>query len=628
MPKRKLDHDESSTASLSLKERRKKALAEAQEYYRKLEEKKGSKKAGTDVKSPPRRADTSQARKPTPKKASTGRKSAAQQEMDDLELPDGVTEVDMKQPAKKRARRTSPSKSERKKMREENLMKMGAEFKAGTLFKNNRKKPTPAPPMARPPSPTTKPPPRRKPASAHPFNSPMPLPVENIHTKVDSGLHMPNHAEPVELSPSLSMKIHHPAEPKDSIDIPVPEDDEDDIVVDDEEDGSDDDDVVSGVSWKTKAWTFLKTTNALILLSLLVGVFACMSACSEADAAEGLCSLTSFPTKPRHSVDCFIDSSMEGEAAASVIQRCAKVPSSDWVKCPEVASCRGGVIVECLHAPYFEPDSAGSTCVATGASEEVTQLLSTLLAKWTVADICDVDGNAYTQSYASDSGHPQFLFTQLMGEIEMGMSAAIQQVVKTQVDIFELQSTEGSLETLVSLHKSYPLDYPGVCSVKMTMRSFFETLFNFLMAVISEIFGWLVTALGLYWELFTEIPIATLCVTVVVPSIFWFVSAYMKARGRRKKMKDQVAEYRVLMREAVYKRLKAKPGYHQASIHIRDEILFDPSLPFHSSISARRLAMNDVWPHVVTDVATDNRISRSQMTDGGKRRLCWCWDAE
>jgi hypothetical protein len=297
-----------------------------------------------------------------------------------------------------------------------------------------------------------------------------------------------------------------------------------------------------------------------------------------------------------------------------VVERCNRIPLTNWSFCPDTSVCVGGDIAHC-HNHYILVE--GKECVVSEEAQETVATMIQLLQTWTIADLCNPDGNPYAVGRSTEN-RPFFGYSQLKGELEVGIDWTT--VLKKMPDDFVLDAqSDGNLR--VALHESHRVALPSKCVAKKIFRSLLEGVASAVLVVIGWTFALSLSILSVYWSLFYEIPLMTLIFTVVVPIFGRLIMAVF----RRLMFRRQLELDRVSVREEVYKHLKAKSDQYRPIILVRDRILFDPFLPYHSNAAMRKRILDKVWPRVVKDVAKDNHVTSTRMMVSGVSRECWKW---
>lgn len=192
--------------------------------------------------------------------------------------------------------------------------------------------------------------------------------------------------------------------------------------------------------------------------------------------------------------------------------------------------------------------------------------------------------------------------------------------------IFEWDFTANEeLPPRIALRGTYPIVLPPTCQAKRALATVVQVSFDLVFWLLQSIWMIVLVIGSVYWSVLREMPFRAVIVMVVVPLAGAGVVFTYRRRRWQEQIREQLEFDRVQIRERVYELLQATPQRYHAIILVRDGILFDPKLPYHTTLESRDRVLHQIWPCVVQDLARDNRVSKARMTVDGTPRECWRW---
>ena len=271
------------------------------------------------------------------------------------------------------------------------------------------------------------------------------------------------------------------------------------------------------------------------------------------------------------------------------------------VPCPDQGNCRDGQLYYC-GGRHLQVASDGSKCVLDEASNITIAKVEVLLTNWTIQHFCSFDGVEFAHKSNIKAGCI-FPLTKVRDEIE------VENLILWRSELFVLEKLDDDL--FIGLSDEYvdtKLQIPTTCWVGLLAV---ETLTTFA----SSTFYAAVRTISAMCNVTFAYPLASLICLAILLAIVWT----RKLHESRKKLTLDVAH----VREMAYERMRSDSVEHVV-LHLRDGIAMDL---YPTSKGERSHLILKVWPRVVTDIRSDNRVLKTNRMVGGKPRDVWQWVA-
>ena len=165
----------------------------------------------------------------------------------------------------------------------------------------------------------------------------------------------------------------------------------------------------------------------------------------------------------------------------------------------------------------------------------------------------------------------------------------------------------------------YEIKLPFKCWVLIGLQSI-------ILITIQLVWKFLLNFLKLILHAAMGRPLPALTITIFIYILFWIRKRRaVRAELRRKTIAIRNVVYERLVRDQIVARSNSDDGNGGfAVLHLRDEIAREN---FPLSGKGRTEMMNKVWPLVVSEIRTDNRVKKSRRNVGDKKLEWWEWVA-
>ena len=315
---------------------------------------------------------------------------------------------------------------------------------------------------------------------------------------------------------------------------------------------------------------------------------------------------------------CFIDSAdpfqedyFEGEESPFECEnRWADVEESphpscnealDPIPCPEFGECCGGYLQSCTSA-IREPSESLDECVLTAAAKASLSDVEASLVKWTIQHYCTPDGC----EFAKETFGEALLFPSSV-LVEQGMAVDHHLLEESGMVVTSWEDNE----LMVGLSDDYvknQLDFPLGCWLALCLLSAATLGIEVARSSLASITGSL-------WSLTLAHPIASFLSLITL----WLIRVYRRRRSRREALRRDTAK----VKHMAYEELMSDSLEHVV-LHIRDGVAHD----LHPNSSKdRQHIIKKVWPRVVADIRSDNRVLKTNTIIQGHPRDVWQWVA-
>lgn len=335
------------------------------------------------------------------------------------------------------------------------------------------------------------------------------------------------------------------------------------------------------------------------------------------------------PISSASHVRCFKDSpsgepNEESESSSGMIaERCKNVPLSSWSSCPDGAECAHGLLQKCANSKYYDVNPGQDDCVLSIHTQKMISDIVSWLELSSVVHACHPGGNPHALE-KDDAGYPFFGLSQVFGELDMEWDPVLIQILKDLEGVIEVeQQPDGNFH--IALHPSHVIVLPRKCGVKKVLRGIMDAFTGAFFGLMHMVIGSLIQFTSIYLELMYEVPTQTLAFSIVLPIVGWLVVSYFQKRRYEANEVKQLNSDRVFVRQEVYKVLRNEPDKNHIVLQVRDQILYDPNLSYHSDSKARNRIIKKVWSKVVADLQKDNRIVKARINTNKGACDSWKW---
>ncbi|KAL7487568.1 hypothetical protein ACHAW6_013134 [Cyclotella cf. meneghiniana] len=324
---------------------------------------------------------------------------------------------------------------------------------------------------------------------------------------------------------------------------------------------------------------------------------------------------------------CFIDHPADSFHLNETIdeQQCA----GKYTKCPQWGRCHAGKLQDCEDAGShfdgllrFVPNDRRDECIPSKEVLDIIDFVKEVLMSMTVVQHCNFWDKLGKMDVISseDDSHPLFRIEKVVekmsnmaeeASILNGTNASLQLLTWLQrVDHSVLRfgsffgEEEGVIDSigLASGVSPNSLPVPLMCSLRiMSLELFFFSL------------GALAYLAKLAWYSISNYTIPS----VIVLVLFYIGNLYIKRRRRLEKINTLLEP----VLEQVYDRLAVcdnNEGY--AALMLRDDIGRDM---YPTKLAERAFLFNEVWPRVILEVHSDNRVRKFRKEANGKDLEHW-----
>lgn len=334
--------------------------------------------------------------------------------------------------------------------------------------------------------------------------------------------------------------------------------------------------------------------------------------------------------------NCFIDHPADffvpGEGS-SVDFACA----GKFEPCPQWGRCHGGVLQDCNYAGntlseahkelsgsnQFTPNSKGNACIPTEVAMDFLDFAKEVLMSMTVSQHCNIWdklGKADVVESSNEQSYPLFRIEKVIYDMK---SLADSRNVSFSIEIWTeilmwLEPVDPSVLTFgsFSANEENVIDAVGLSnavspdSLPIPLSCYVRSISWDLFTLLFSIVGYFVR-LGLR-NIYNH-PISS----VVAFMLFYILKLYLQ----RKRRLNQIYELFPQVLETTYDRLAEldnNEGY--ASLMLRDDIGRDM---YPTDLAKRAFLYNDVWPRIIVEIHSDNRVRKFRKEANGKNLEHW-----
>jgi len=238
----------------------------------------------------------------------------------------------------------------------------------------------------------------------------------------------------------------------------------------------------------------------------------------------------------------------------------------------------------------------------TTAANASLSSVEELLVGWTIKHYCSAEGCEFATKLDSDV--PVFPTSVIEAK---GMPVDLDLLNESEM----LVSSKVDDEILVGLSGGYVtnhLDFPLGCWLSLGA-------WNVASLSVSMLTGSIVLVASTLWNATLAYPLVSFLSLVAL----WIIRLYRLRAARRLALIRDTAE----VKHMVYDQLMSIPAEHVV-LHVRDGIAHDL---FPNSKKDRQAIVRRVWPRVVADVRSDNRVLKANKMVQGVPRDVWQWVA-
>jgi len=461
--------------------------------------------------------------------------------------------------------------------------------------------------------------------SAEVNSNPAPAPVPVPPTSIVPPFTPVPHPAPAPLpSPSFVQETHQ-FKPVETVQTPIVQ------VVEEEEAEDDSENDIGNTSSPTRAPPsllsfFMKNLAKCIVVTATVSFVLMYAALLFMDGSESpasdLFSNGKTSSTSRVEIPCFYNHGFGGENEEM------DITCDEPVDCPEYGRCEGGKLVDCLmedinwSGGFYVPSEKGDQCVvSSGALQSMLNLHSTL-TELTVEYVCRSSFGFGTVcrvptegQLEMDSIYFEAAFVANIAGLDLKQMTTLLEKMENEDIVEDLQMKGDQLVIYVGMSKDYinrKLPISTICWLRIMSWDFIRVVSAFL-------YGLVVIILNLMWSIALANPLPTLAVGVVTYAILWMRNKRSKVSGLRKEAsKIQNIAYDKLI-------MDCNEGEGYAALHLRDEIAHE----LHPEPCAARERFNSmVWPRAVVLIRSDNRVTKTRKSIGGKSLEWFEWAAD
>jgi hypothetical protein len=338
------------------------------------------------------------------------------------------------------------------------------------------------------------------------------------------------------------------------------------------------------------------------------------------------------PTVSTSSTRCFHDSpkpdaeSDEEPVIQKIAERCKKVPLSSWLSCPEGAVCSQGLVQQCAHPKYYEVSPGHDECILSISTQKTISDIVSWMELASLVHACQPGGNPYALD-RDGAGYPFFGLSQVLGELDVEWDPVLIRILKDLDGVIKLELQPDN-NYRVGLDENHIVVLPRKCRVKKVLVGVMNGTIGAFWGIVRMILGWFLQVTSIYVELLFEIPAQTLAFSIVLPVMGWLIVSYLQNRRREAIETRLLNNDRVFVRQEVYKVLRSEPDKNHVVLQVRDQILYDTNLSYHSDSKARNRIIKKVWSKVVADMQKDNRIVKARINTNKGACDSWKWGGD
>jgi hypothetical protein len=386
--------------------------------------------------------------------------------------------------------------------------------------------------------------------------------------------------------------------------------------------------------------------------------FAIPSSLDETTAAEAAASSATSTTAS--TIPCYVNSQTENNDPNVDSLLCPNPELADRTirPCPEYAICVNGTLESCIGMHHvLNPER--TACVLSPESQAMVPIIQQGLEQLSANELCHPRHRRSTTTTNNrpmmhmESGRPMFPLEQVIQQSKIVMMNAddnqllnglddspqslwnlLQWINQKESDgddqrfiLEESIDPEGTSTTIllrnIGLHPSQPIPIPIMCRAKKMLIWTLSTILALVGTVSAIILTWI-------WQWFWDAPKEFL-VTCTIGAITFRALYYVRSKRRAQRQ----LELDVLrMRQRVYQELSRTANSHNNNNSSADSsaVLANMILNrivwewFPLNRAERQRWSFRVWPLVVRDIESDDRVHKSFTDSGGNTpQLVWQW---
>jgi len=332
-------------------------------------------------------------------------------------------------------------------------------------------------------------------------------------------------------------------------------------------------------------------------------------------------------SQPDKKSSCFIDHPSDFFSPGEDLHRDEAICGGEYIKCPRRGRCHGGRLRDCnsdgggdkFGFALFLPNDEGVACVPSAEALDLVRKVEEVLLDLTAADACrwwSLDNYKYPTFglWAVADG----VSKQMNGDDESISPENLQWLLpvldSSRVIMQSAPATNIRIIGVMGLGSAVPLaelPIPFTCMLRIGTWELIVSLLS-----CSFTFAWNTAKSTLFFAI--HYPF----VSFALLSVASIANLFRKRRQRRDKIKD----YLNITLNEVYDRLaEYEDNDSYPNIHLRDDIGRDM---FHLNTRERFFFYDHVWPLVVRDVNSDNRVKKALKEVDGKKMLHWQMDGQ
>ncbi|KAL3776910.1 hypothetical protein ACHAWO_004149 [Cyclotella atomus] len=334
------------------------------------------------------------------------------------------------------------------------------------------------------------------------------------------------------------------------------------------------------------------------------------------------------PVEEEKQHHCFIDHPADFFAPDENMdeQLCAGI----FVPCPQWGRCHAGLLHDCDDAgnqfngiKLFVPNQNLDGCIVTEQVLEIVASVKEALATMTVAQHCKIwnNGNGNVIPPSEEQSYPMFRMEKVIETMQtmlvndeksilnddhmtIQLLMWLEPVDSSVLRFGSLSAEEGVIDAIGLANAISPnsLSWPLSCSIR--------------------IMAWeaLVLSIGIFWYL-AKFAWYYICNHPIISAVALVMSYFVHLFMKRKRRLARIRELYPQVLEAAYDllaELDNSEGY--AVLMLRDDIVRSM---YPTNIAARNFLYNEVWPRVIAEIHSDNRVRKFRKEANGKSLEHW-----
>ena len=327
--------------------------------------------------------------------------------------------------------------------------------------------------------------------------------------------------------------------------------------------------------------------------------------------------------------NCFIDHPADFFTPSETMDE--ELCAGKFVPCPQWGRCHAGTLLDCQDAGNefngtlrFTPNTKGDACAPTEEVLGILESVKNVLAAMTVSQHCNMWDKLNRNNVvpaADEQSYPMFRVEKVAEKMRSMSNGAVPDSLPLDF-ILDLLLWLEPVDSSVLQYGSFPgteedvIDAVGLASavspndLPFTTMCYVRTLSWDLVVLSFRIFQYLAKFI---WYYICNHPLMSLVVMV----LSYIVSLFLK----RKRRLAQINELYPQVLESAYDRLAEldnSEGY--PALMLRDDIGREM---YPTNLGKRVFLYNEVWPRLVAEIHSDNRVRKFRKEANGKDLEHW-----